>query len=340
MQKADALQRYRAWTWVQGKDPLDLVLAERPVAGPGPGEVLVQNDVIGLNPVDWKVLGSASWQPGKVPGCDGAGRVIAVGDGVPLAWIGQRVAYHTWLGGPGSFAEVTPVAARALLPVPAALDLETAATVPCPALTAWLALSKLPVRQGTLLIAGAGGGVGGYLVQMALQAGWEVTAQCHPRHHERLAGYGAAVLPWNAELPPAAFAAAIDLRGPEAAAGLFPQLRANGHLVCIQGRVSGWGSEAFGRCISLHEVALGALHVHGDALDWRALRSAATGIFDGLESGRLVAEPVVVRAFEDLPSHLRALRNRDFSGKALIRIASVQDAQDSTRNGFSGGTRE
>lgn len=320
MRATDVPQYYRAWTWQSGREPHNLVLAEHSVATPGPGEVLVRNAAIGLNPVDWKVLGSTSWQPGKIPGCDGAGTVIAVGADVPEAWVGQRVAYHTWLGGHGSFAEITPVAERALLPVPAELDLQTAASVPCPALTAWLALSKLPAGGGSLLVAGAGGGVGGYLVQLALEAGWKVTAQCHPRHHVRLAGYGADVLPWNAELSPQTYTAAIDLRGPEPAAGLFPHLRANAHLVCIQGRVPGWGDAAFERCISLHEVALGALHVHGDTADWHALRVAGAMIFDGLLTGRLEAEPTMIRDFECLPAHLRALRDRDFSGKALIGI--------------------
>ncbi|WP_172328916.1 alcohol dehydrogenase catalytic domain-containing protein [Mangrovicoccus sp. HB161399] len=319
MRGTDLPAHHRAWTWQSGRDPHGLVLAKQPVAAPGPGEVLVRNAVIGLNPVDWKVLGSTSWQPGKVPGCDGAGTVIAVGTDVPEAWLGQRVGYHTWLGGPGSFAEITPVAARALLPVPAGLDMDLAASMPCPALTAWLALSKLPGGGGSLLVAGAGGGVGGYLVQLALEARWNVTAQCHPRHHARLAAYGAEVLPWNANLPQAAYTAAVDLRGPEPAAGLFPHLRANGHLVCVQGRVPGWGDAAFERCISLHEVALGALHVHGDVADWHGLRHAGAMIFDGLLTGRLVPEPTVATDFECLPAHLRALRDRDFSGKALIR---------------------
>lgn len=163
-------------------------------------------------------------------------------------------------------------------------------------------------------------GVGGFLVQMVAQAGWEVVAQCHPRHHARLARHGAEALPWTAELPQAAFSAAIDLRGSEPAAGLFPPLRANGHLVCIQGRVTGWGDEAFGRCVSLHEVALGALHVHGDAQDWHALRGAGAEIFDGLQTGRLTPEHLVLRGFDDLPAHLHALRDRDFSGKALARV--------------------
>ena len=67
---------------MSGTDPLDLVLTSLETQPPQPGEVLVQNEVIGLNPVDWKVLGSPSWKQGKIPGCDAAGRVVALGEGV------------------------------------------------------------------------------------------------------------------------------------------------------------------------------------------------------------------------------------------------------------------
>lgn len=120
-----------------------------------PDEVLVRNHVAGLNPVDWKALGTrlAPWGPGWVPGVDGAGIVVAVGRDVESECLGRRVAYHQSLMRPGSFAEYTPVRLRALIDLPRTLDFETAAGVPCPALTAWLALVKFPSRTGdTLLI--------------------------------------------------------------------------------------------------------------------------------------------------------------------------------------------
>lgn len=111
--------------------------------------MLIRNVVIGLNPVDWKVLGGrlVSWQPGHVPGVDGAGVVVAVGENVSASWIGQRVAYHQSLSRHGSFAEYTSVKARAVLRVPASVSWEQAASLPCPALTAWLALKATTVMS-------------------------------------------------------------------------------------------------------------------------------------------------------------------------------------------------
>ncbi|WP_170870207.1 alcohol dehydrogenase catalytic domain-containing protein, partial [Pseudomonas aeruginosa] len=134
----------------------------KPLPTPGPGEVLVANRAIALNPVDWKIVewGHAAWSQDHVPGVDGVGRVVATGAGCDLA-LGSRVAYHQWLGRDGSFAEYTLLDADALLALPGGLDEARAAALPCPALTAWQALEKVPGGGSRdVLVVGAGGAVG------------------------------------------------------------------------------------------------------------------------------------------------------------------------------------
>lgn len=319
-----------AWTWQAGAEPEGLRLERIAMPEPAAGEVLVRNEVIGLNPVDWKVIARAAasgWTPGHVPGVDGAGIVVALGHGVDRKWLGARVAYHTDLQNRiGSFARHTPVAARALLSVPEGLGMPVAASVPCPALTAWQALDKLPVRDGAeILISGAGGSVGHYLVQLAEMRGFSVTAMCNPRHWDRLRAFSRAVcmpgpLAEGAEWDQGRrFFAVIDAISPEHAAQLAPALHANGHIVAIRGRVAEWPSPAFGLALSLHEVALGALHRHGTDDDWARLTAAGDAILRDLAAGRLQPEPQVMGDFADLPAHLNALKHRSFSGKPLIR---------------------
>ncbi|MEN3754619.1 hypothetical protein ABC733_24100 [Mangrovibacter sp. SLW1] len=81
------------------------------------------------------------------------------------------------------------------------------------------------------------------MVQLAVRAGWRVTALAHPRHHERLSDLGAlrcfpnlrgeeAILPaWLSRQ----FHGVIDAVSEQHAAKLVPALRANGHILCIQG---------------------------------------------------------------------------------------------------------
>lgn len=325
----EALPRdYRVWAWQGSAEPRALLAERRALALPAAGEVLVRNRAIGLNPVDWKVLGGLpDWQPGHVPGVDGAGEVVAVGEGVDPALIGARVAYHQSLAAHGSFAEYVPIRARAVLRVPDALDFGVAAAFPCPGLTAWLAIGKLPDSPGeALLISGAGGAVGCYLVQLAAARGWRVTAMCHARHRERMVSLGAhgwlpGALPDGETLSDPRFAAIIDSVGADHAMRLTPALRANGHIVCIQGRIPEWPSPAFGRALSLHEVALGALHQHGDAHDWARLTNAGAAMLQSIADGTLSPEPLVEDDFEQLPARLERLRNRDFTGKPIIRLA-------------------
>lgn len=323
-------QSYRAWTWQGGKSSSELALREVATAPLASGEVLVRNAVIGLNPVDWKVIGGelVDWQPGKVPGVDGAGVVVAVGDDVPDGWLGQRVAYHQSLARAGSFAEYTPLRAEVLLRVPPGMDFETAASFPCPGLTAWLAIEKVPERTGArLLVSGAGGAVGGYLVQLAAARGFEVVAMCHPRHWPRLRDLGASVC-LEGPLAQAAsklddgvpYFAAIDSVNAEHAARLAPALAANGHLVAIQGRVAEWPCEPFGRALSMHEVALGALHRWGDATDWAWLTRAGERMLGDIVAGHLHAEATHVYDFAALPDALTALEHRKFSGKLLAAV--------------------
>ncbi|WP_250518360.1 alcohol dehydrogenase catalytic domain-containing protein [Caballeronia sp. ATUFL_M1_KS5A] len=320
-----------AWTFTGSDDPRALALNRIDAPPLERGHVLVRNVAIGLNPVDWKVLGGdlVDWQLGKVPGVDGAGVVVAVGGDVERGWLGKRVAYHTSLATPGSFAHYTPVAARALLMVPPEINLATAASMPCPALTAWLALDKLPTRAGArVLISGAGGAVGHYALQLAVLRGFDVSVMCHPRHWDRLRALGARMC-FEGPLDDASlwshdhageFFAVIDSVSGSHAARLAPSLRASGHLVCIQGRADTWRCAPFGRTLSLHEVALGALHLHGDDRDWARLVDAGEQILGLVASGRFIAEEILSAPFDALPQQLDALRHRAFSGKPVVSI--------------------
>ncbi|WP_322045075.1 zinc-binding dehydrogenase [Paraburkholderia sp. J67] len=321
---------HRAWTWHGSADPLDLKLVRVPTPAPAAGQVLVRNAAIGLNPVDWKVLGGAlvDWQAGHVPGVDGAGEVVALGAGVSADWLGRRVVWHTSLHRHGSFAEHTPVDARALLRLPDALDYETAASFPCPALTAWLAIDKVPVKPGQpLLVSGAGGAVGQYLIQLAVARGFVVTAMANARHRERLLALGAADCIDGPLADSAAWSggqryfAVIDTVSGDHAARMADALRANGHLVCVQDRVAQWPCEPFGRTLSMHEVALGALHQHGDDDAWAQLRSEGEQMLAAVAEGRLEPQARVVRGFDALAELLDALRSRNFAGKPVVRIA-------------------
>jgi NADPH2:quinone reductase len=232
-------ENYRAWIWHGENLPSGLRLETLPLPHPNIGQVLVRNEAIGLNPVDWKLL---NIKIGEIPGVDGAGTIVSVGPGVTSHWIGQRVAWHQSLQKSGSFAEYTLLDVNIMLRIPPKVDSIVAAALPCPGLTAWQALEKIPYRSGDhLLISGAGGSVGHYLLQLACQRGFVVDTLSHPRHHTKLSALGAShcyATPGNAASWAAQtqYNAIIDASSPDSHSWLCRALAANGHFVAILGR--------------------------------------------------------------------------------------------------------
>ncbi len=142
------------------------------IGRPGPGEVLVRNRAIGLNFVDTYFRSGAYAPPGLpfIPGNEGAGEVVEVGEGVAGFSPGDRVAYVETLG---SYAEQRIVPAHFLVHLPDAIDFETGAAMLLKGLTAQYLLRRtFKVGPGhTILMHAAAGGVGLILTQWAKHLG-------------------------------------------------------------------------------------------------------------------------------------------------------------------------
>lgn len=153
--------------------PFRLTEVARPVAGPG--QVLVRIRASGVNPLDTKIrAGQAAHARQPLPailGIDLAGAVEEVGPDVTGFRRGDEVYGMTGgVGGnQGSLAQYAAVDARLLAVKPATLSLREAAALPLIFITAWEGLvDRVGVRAGqSVLVLGAGGGVGHIAVQIA-----------------------------------------------------------------------------------------------------------------------------------------------------------------------------
>jgi NADPH2:quinone reductase len=154
---------------------LRVVQVDRPE--PGPGEVRVKVAVSAVNPTDYKSRGGATPRPidgFQIPHHDGAGVIDAVGPGVDLSRIGERV--WLWLAAAGSrwgtAAEWTVVPERQAVPLPDGVSFELGASLGVPAVTAHRCLlADGPVAGQAVLVAGGAGAVGHFAVQLAVWAG-------------------------------------------------------------------------------------------------------------------------------------------------------------------------
>jgi NADPH:quinone reductase len=154
--------------------PEVLRLAELPIPQPGPGQVLIRVETVGVNFIEVyfrKGIYNASLP--LTPGSEAAGTVEELGPGVKGFAYGDLVASTSVLG---SYAEYALVPAAQLVKVPDGLTPEQAAAAMLQGMTAhYLAYSTFPLKAGdTALVHAGAGGVGLLLTQMASRLGARV----------------------------------------------------------------------------------------------------------------------------------------------------------------------
>src|SRR5438270_13712803 len=181
---------------------------------PGTREILVRVRATSLNYRDLMVLKGGGRGPtrlGVIPLSDGAGEVAAIGDGVTRVKVGDRIAgcFHPrWFGGPikpdyltdrlganldGMLAEYAVLNEEAAVAVPGDMSFEEAATLPCAAVTAWVALTgHRRVAAGDTVLTQGTGGVSIFALQFARVLGARVIATTSTAEKaERLKALGA-----------------------------------------------------------------------------------------------------------------------------------------------------
>ena len=143
---------------------------------PGPGEVLVKVEAVGVGPWDGWIRAGKSALPQPLPltlGSDLSGEIIATGTGVSELGVGDQVYGVTNPRFVGAYAEYALANAEMVSSKPTSLTHVEAASVPVISVTAWQALfdhAQLKAGQ-TVVIHGAAGNVGSYAVQLARRAG-------------------------------------------------------------------------------------------------------------------------------------------------------------------------
>lgn len=309
--------------------PEVMQLVDVDLGAPGAGMVTVANRAIGLNFID--IYHRSGQYPIPLPsglGMEGAGVVVAVGDGVELA-PGDRVAYCS--AGFGAYAEALNLPASRLVPIPAGIDFETAAAALLKGQTTEYLLQRTwPLQAGqTCLFHAAAGGVGLLFGQWASSLGATVIgtvgsaekaelARAHGYHHvinyreediaarvrELTAGAGVPVV--------------YDGIGRDTFAASIASLQARGLLVSF-GNSSGKPEP-----LDLQVLAAGgSLYVTRPTLltytmTTEDLRASSAAVFDRILAGSLRVEIHQRFALADIAAAHTALEGRATTGSTVV----------------------
>lgn len=243
----------------------NLKIEERPDPSPGPGEVLVQVKASSLNYHDFiVVLGGIPTEDGRIPMSDGAGEVVAIGDGVSRFKEGDKVLstfFPDWhSGGPqlagffsvpgdgvdGFAAEHVVMSEHAFTRMPEGYTYQQAATLPCAALTAWRGMFvENNIKPGDWVLVQGTGGVSIFALQFAKAAGARVVATSSSDEKlEKLKALGADHLINYKETPEWGKKAfeltggrgvdeVVEIGGPETLAQSIAAARVGGHISLI-----------------------------------------------------------------------------------------------------------
>jgi NADPH:quinone reductase-like Zn-dependent oxidoreductase len=319
--------------------------AQRPDPKPGPGEVLVKMEAASLNYRDTVLVrrgyGRFSGELPLVPVSDGAGRVMATGDGVTRVKVGDLVCpifNQAWISGPirewhrsgvlggprdGVMQEYMVLSEQGVVRAPRHYDAVQAATLPCAAVTAWNAVvHQGQVKAGDIVVVQGTGGVSLFALQFAkVQGAMVIATSSSDAKLERVRAMGAdhlinyrATPDWSRTVREITGGTGADLVV-EVAGTLDPSVRA----VRLSGTVAQIGVLAGAAAqLGLGPIVTGNVRLQG-------ISTGARDLFEdmvrAIEQHRLV--PAVhdkLFAFQDVGQAIKDLPKGEHFGKVCSRF--------------------
>jgi NADPH:quinone reductase len=305
---------------------------EKPVSGKG--EILVQIKATALNPVDYKTGngGNPNWTYPHILGLDSAGIVEEVGTDVTNVKVGDRVVYHGDLTKKGGFAEYGVTTAHMVSLIPEGISFEDAAALPTAGYTAYQALfHKMRASEGQMILVHAGaGGVGGFAIQLAKNAGLTVLTTASSANHEYVKSLGADyAIDYREEdfvekvmgiTNGLGVNLVLDTVGRDNADKSLKALAFNGQIAFIAGPPNVNDAISFAHPLSFHQVALGSVHQSNNMNEQQKLAEMGDHMLSLLQEGKISALVEKIISLEEVPEALADLSTRRVKGKIVAKI--------------------
>ncbi|TPJ80897.1 zinc-binding dehydrogenase [Mesorhizobium sp. B2-6-2] len=299
---------------ISSDSPDRLKLAEVDQPNCNGNEALVAVHATSLNRGELRLLGIRP--DGWIPGQDIVGiveRAAADGSG-PTA--GTRVAALVDQAG---WAERVAVPTDRLAVVPDAVSFAAAATLPVAGTTALRTLrhgGNLAGQQ--VLITGASGAVGRFQVQIASEQGASVTAVASARHHDDLRDLGAGQLVESIELAEGPFSLITESVGGKSLADAIERIAPGGTIVMFGSSSGELTPIGFRQFVPGHEGA--RLQTFAYYTSGSAIGADIAALLDLVAADRLETRVAMTVPWADIGRALDALRQRSFSGKAVVTM--------------------
>ena len=292
-----------------------LTISEVEEPRPRANEALVSVHATSLNRGELRLLTIRS--KGWIPGQDVVGVVErAAADGSGPA-VGARVVA---LVDEAGWAERVAVPTERLAVLPEAVSFVSAATLPVAGTTALRTLRHGGDLTGLkVLITGASGAVGRFQIQIAREQGASVTAIAAARHDDDLRGLGAEQVVEAIELAKGPFSLITESVGGQSLAHAIERIAPGGTIVMFGSSSGELTPVGFRQFVPGHE---------GARLQTFAYYNSGSGIGADIATllalvaaGRLETRVALTKPWTDIAQALDALRQRSFSGKAVLAIA-------------------
>lgn len=302
------------------------VVVDTPTPEPTTGQVLIRLSTAGMNPMD-RALASGDWRPmptvfPMLLGADGAGVIEAVGTGTTRFAVGDTVFGQIFippLGSAGTYAEYVAVTEDAPLAiVPQGLNLVVASTLPTAGMTGLSLVEDVsgPLNDKTVLIVGAGGGVGSFATQFAVNAGARVIANVREAAANRMYEYGVAEVVDHATTTPLD---AIRQAHPDGIDVLMDLASDADGFATLSELVRPGGMAVTTKYVA-DTGALEASEVTGINFALQPTVAMLDRLADAVLTGRIVAPPITEISLDDVPAVLSGTDDRPVEGKIVVTL--------------------
>lgn len=300
---------------ISADSPNRLKLAKVDEPSCNANEALVTVHSTSLNRGELRLL--AIRPDGWIPGQDIVGiveRAAADGSG-PAA--GTRVAALVDQAG---WAERVAVPTDRLAVIPEGVSFASAATLPVAGTTALRTLRHGGDLAGQrVLITGASGAVGRFQIQIAREQGAAVTAIASTRHHDDLRNLGAGQVVESIELAEGPFSLITESVGGKSLAEAIERVGPGGTIVMFGSSSGELTPIGFRQFVPGHEGA--RLQTFAYYTSGSAIGADIAALLDLVVAGRLETRVAMTMPWTDIGQALEALRQRSFSGKAVLTMA-------------------